>query len=418
MEKSILITNYELINYTGSELNTMSIAKRFKDLGYKVYVLAMFVGEPLYSETRDCYDEIIDIVNDEFDFSRIEFDIIWAHHSFLLSWLIFEKKINAKKVIVSSLSARENFEVVPKYANELSLVLANSQETKEKLQKEGIKDVYVLENYSFKRYFERDIKVKKLRNIAIISNHVPEELIEVKNMLGNDGYRVQIYGFTGKRELITDKVLESYDVIITIGKTVQYAMSLKIPVYVYDIFGGEGYLTLENIEKNRNKNFSGRGFEKKSSETIYKEITQNFTKALSIVEKIREYAYENFCFENNIDKICKIIEEKPDVDLDKFREEHENEKREAMSVKQMFTNMKNKYSPIIQEVKDKEQEITNLNIRREAQEAEKQNLQKEKESIQREKEKIQKEYEAYRTIQEKKFTNRVKRKVKGIIRRK
>ena len=58
MEKSILITNYELINYTGSELNTMSIAKRFKDLGYKVYVLAMFVGEPFYSETRDCYDEI------------------------------------------------------------------------------------------------------------------------------------------------------------------------------------------------------------------------------------------------------------------------------------------------------------------------------------------------------------------------
>ena len=106
------------------------------------------------------------------------------------------------------------------------------------------------------------------------------------------------------------------------------------------------------------------------------------------------------------------------MDLDIFREEHENEKREAMSVKQMFTNMKNKYSPIILEVIDKEQEITNLNIRREAQEAEKQNLQKEKESIQREKEKIQKEYEAYRTIQEKKFTNRVKRKVKGIIRRK
>lgn len=408
MEKSILITNYELINYTGSELNTMSIAKRFKDMGYKVYVLAMFIGEPLYSETRDCYDEIIDIVNDEFDFSRMEFDIIWAHHSFLLSWLIFEKKINAKKVIVSSLSARENFEVIPKYANDLSLVLANSQETKQKLQQEGIKDVKVLENYSFKKYFKRDIKIKKLRNIAIISNHVPEELIKAKEMLEKDGYNVQIYGFTGKRELITDKVLEKYDVIITIGKTVQYAMSLKIPVYVYDIFGGEGYLTLENIEKNRNKNFSGRGFDKKSPEIIYKEITRNFTNALSIVEKIKEYASRNFCFEDNVDKICEILEKKPNVDLNDFREKHRNEVRELMLAKQMFINMQNKYNPLIQEIKDKEQEIRNLNIRSEAQEVAKQNLQEEKENIQN-------EYEEYRRIQEHKFTNRVTRKIKRII---
>ena len=83
MEKNILITNYELMNYTGSELNAMSIAKRFKDLGYKVHMLAMFIGEPLYSKTRECYDEIINIVDGEFDFSNIEFDIVWAHHSFL-----------------------------------------------------------------------------------------------------------------------------------------------------------------------------------------------------------------------------------------------------------------------------------------------------------------------------------------------
>lgn len=64
------------------------------------------------------------------------------------------------------------------------------------------------------------------------------------------------------------------------------------------------------------------------------------------------------------------------------------------------------------------QELINMEIRSDAQKAAIENLQKEKESIQKEKEKIQKEYEAYRTIQEKKFTNRVKRKVKGIIRRK
>lgn len=404
MEKNILITNYELMNYTGSELNAMSIAKRFKDLGYKVYVLAMFIGEPLYSKTRECYDEIINIVEDEFDFSNIEFDIVWAHHSFLLSWLIFEKQLKAKKIILSSLSARENFEVIPKYANDLSLVLANSQETKQQLEQEGIKEVYVLENYSFKSYFERNIEIKELKNIAIISNHVPEELMKTKEMLESNGYGVQIYGFTGKRELITDTVLEQYDAIITIGKTVQYAMSLKIPAYVYDIFGGEGYLTLENLEKNRSRNFSGRGFDKKTPETIYKEITQNFKNTLDILEKLKQYALDNFCFEDNIDKICEIIGQKPDINLDDFREQHKGEKREAMLAKQMFINITGKYIPILKDLEAKEQEIKNLNIRSDAQEAAKENLQKEKEIV-------EKEYMEFRNEIESQFSYRVKQRI-------
>ena len=401
MSKSILITNYELINYTGSELNAMSIAKRFKDLGYKVYMLAMFIGEPLCSKAKDCYDEIIDITNTKFNFSNIEFDIVWSHHSFILSWLIFEKKIRAKKIIISSLSARENFEVVPLYGNDLSLVIANSQETKEKLMQEGIKDVYLLENYSFKKYFERDIKVKKLENIAIVSNHVPEELIKAKEILKKEGYKVTIYGFEGKRELITDKVLEQYDVIITIGKTVQYAMSLKIPVYVYDIFGGEGYLTLENIEKNRNRNFSGRGFKKKNPDVIYKEITENFEKAVALAEKIKEYAFKNFCFENNIDKVYKVLDEKPELNLDKIREKYKNDVRKLMTAMQMFINMHNKYLPKLKELNDKEQEITNLNIRLKAQEEAKEN--------------IRNEYLEYRKIQENKLTNKIEFRIKKIF---
>lgn len=57
------------------------------------------------------------------------------------------------------------------------------------------------------------------------------------------------------------------------------------------------------------------------------------------------------------------------------------------------------------------QECINLRIRNEAQQKAIENLQKEKENI-------QEEYEAYRKIQEKKFTNRMKRKVKKMIGRK
>ena len=344
MQKKVLITNYEMINFMGSEINAATIAKRFKELGYKVYMLAMYFGEPLYSQVKDSFDEIIDITKNEFDFSSVEFDLVWVHHSFLLNWLIFENKIKAKKIIVSSLSPVVPFESMPPYSNELSLVLANSEETKEQLIKEGIKEVYVLENYSFKSYFEQENEVKELKNIAIVSNHVPDEVMKAKEMLENAGYNVQIYGVAGKKELINDEVLKKYDVVISIGKTVQYAMSLQIPIYVYDIHGGEGYLTLENLEKNRINNFSGRGFNNKTAEEIYNEITQGFENALKIAPEIKKYAYENFCFENNIDKIIEVVNSKDDIDIEELRKKYT---RDLLITKQLSDYLIGKYEDIL-----------------------------------------------------------------------
>ena len=351
MSKKILITNFEMRQFAGSEINAATIAKRFKELGYEVYMLAMYFGEPLYTEVKENFDYIIDIKKNDFDFTNIEFDIVWAHHSFLLNWLIFEKGLKAKRIIASSLSPVVPFEFIPNYANDLSLVLANSKETKEALINEGIKEVHVLENYSFKKYFEQENDIKSLKNIAIVSNHIPQEVKEAKKLLESNGYNVQIYGIEGKRELIDDKILKKYDAIISIGKTVQYAMSLQIPIYVYDIHGGEGYITLENIEKNREKNFSGRGFEKKSEKQIYTEIVENFSKTLKIMPEIKEYAYKNFCFENNIDKIIEIIENKNEIDMDMLKEKYKIEKRSLLIPRQLEDYLVEKYEDILRVTK-------------------------------------------------------------------
>ena len=121
-------------------------------------------------------------------------------------------------------------------------------------------------------------------------------------------------------------------------------MSLGIPVYVYDIHGGEGYLTLENIEKNRSKNFSGRGFSKKTAEEIFNEITQNFEENLKIVKKIKQYAYENFCFEDNIDKILEIIEQKENINIEEIQKKYT---RDLFITKQLADYLIGKYEDII-----------------------------------------------------------------------
>ena len=286
--KNVLITNFGISKYSGSEINAITIAKRMKELGYKVYVAALNFSAPLYNESKEYIDVCINLKKDEFNFEEIEFDLIWAHHFFLLDWLIFDKKVKAKKVIYSSLSGKEYFEVAPIYGNSLNLILANSPETQAYLQEEGLKSVQLLENYSFEEYFNRDIERNELRKIAVVSNHVPEEVNIALNLLKEKGYEVEIYGEEGKQELITDKVLENYDVIITIGKTVQYCMSLKIPVYVYDRFGGAGYLKMDNMEQNRKHNFSGRSYEKKSEEELVNDIINDFPNAIKDLEQIKQ----------------------------------------------------------------------------------------------------------------------------------
>lgn len=352
MQKNILITNYEIATYSGSEINAATIAKRMKELGYKVYMAALDFDVPLYDDVKDCFDVCINLKNDDFDFSNIEFDYIWAHHFFTIDWLIFEKGVKAKKVIYSSLSGKEYLEAAPMYANELNIVLANSPETQAQLIEDGIQNVQLFENYSFNEYFERDIKVEQLKNIAIVSNHIPEELNETIPMLIEKGYNVDIYGIAGKQELITDKVLEKYDAIITIGKTVQYSMSLKIPVYIYDRFGGIGYLKMSNMEKNRAHNFSGRGYEKKTKQELCEDIINDFENVLPELENIKKYALENFCFEKKVDDLINQLEEKEDVDLEQIREKYKKYRRNLIASKNLVIYVQRKMERIKEKEKD------------------------------------------------------------------
>lgn len=370
--KKILLTNFSIVQFAGSEINCATIAKRLKELGYEIYMGALEFSAPLYDVVKDHFDHTINLLEDEFDFSQVEFDLVWAHHSFLLDWLIFEKGLRTKKIITSSLSPKEPFESVPIYANKLCFSLANSPETMQQLQKkELIERVHLLENYSFLSYFEREIHVQELHKIAVVSNHIPPEVMEATIKLQEKGYEVDIYGFAGKQILITDKILENYDCIITIGKTVQYAMSLKIPVYIYDIHGGDGYLTMQNMEQNRSHNFSGRSFIKKDSDTIATEIIQNFEGILPQLEEIKQYAFSNFCFENKIDEVLERVKQSEEVNLEEIRQEYEYCRRNILVSKRLAEHFNRRNEELLkektiefyqikeQELQEKQREIDN-----------------------------------------------------------
>lgn len=336
-ERNILITNFEIRQYSGSEINVICLAKRFKELGFQVYILALNFSKPLFNEIENEGYNIINIIEDNFDFSKIYFELVWSQHSFILDWLIFNTNLKAKKVIVSSLSPFEPFETVSDFANYMNIILANSYETKEKLLSEGANKVVLFENSAPEDFFFNYKITHVLDRIAIVSNHVPNEIIRVKESLEKLGKTVEIYGLGGKRELVNKEILNMYDLIITIGKTVQYCFALKIPVYVYDRFGGCGYISRDNIQLNRKYNFSGRGFNVRDEAYITQDILNGFEKSLLNLDYLHEYAFKDFCFEKNLDNILSIVlNDDKIVDFDKIREANYNLKRKKKIYESLY----------------------------------------------------------------------------------
>lgn len=122
---------------------------------------------------------------------------------------------------------------------------------------------------------------KKLSRVLVVSNHVPPELAEAESQLKERGVTVEHLGAGGKYHLTSPEDIFAYDAVISIGKTVQYSLLAQVPVYVYDHYGGPGYINSDNYDKAKFHNFSGRGFKKKSTGEIIQELFSGYSTVLA-----------------------------------------------------------------------------------------------------------------------------------------
>ncbi|HEY8401178.1 MAG TPA: hypothetical protein VIK89_07950 [Cytophagaceae bacterium] len=269
----VLFTNLYIKLFSGSEVNILDISKVLLRKGFQITVFTFQKGDPLLTHFDECG---INVTCNIQDIQGKHFDIIWAQHYVVLN-IVLLSEVKYDKIIFSSLSPFESFEFPPSYCNKLSLVLANSHETRAQLISNGVdsKKIKLFPNSVDLYYYNQSKPISSIKKIACISNHPPEEVLQLKTLLKED-QTIDFFGINGDSfQLVTPELLLAYDCIITIGKTVQYSMALNIPVYCYDHFGGPGWLTRDNLDLAFEKNFSGRGFNQKNSEEIYSEIFEN-----------------------------------------------------------------------------------------------------------------------------------------------
>lgn len=128
-----------------------------------------------------------------------------------------------------------------------------------------------------------------LERICCISNHPAPECLEAFELLRNDRIKADVFGYQSHSVEVTLELLSQYEVVVSIGRTERECMSMGLPLYCYDHFGGPGYININNIEHNTYFNFSGRPErQKRSAQWLYADLINSYAKTKEMQNQIRD----------------------------------------------------------------------------------------------------------------------------------
>lgn len=304
--KVLILTNH-LAQFGGSEIVALEVAEKFSNLGHDVNIFSAYIDDPVRSHMDEMclkYGAIEKCPSPE------NFDIIWSQHQ-LISYLLAKYGISSIEntfLVNTSLSPYEPLEIPGAVAEIADMVVANSPETAARLIELGVnfEKISVFYNAAPNSFNITRKSRSELESALIISNHMPEEVARAAAILRNRGLIIDHVGLPSQPKKITPAIISSYDAVISIGKSVQYSILCETPVYVYDRFGGPGWLNEINTTEAEKFNFSGRCCHRQLlPETIADEISKGYLDATLAIRKLKEAYSEKYTLGNYLTEIIK-----------------------------------------------------------------------------------------------------------------
>jgi hypothetical protein len=255
----------EIATFTGSEVVAWEVAEWFANRGDEVVVATPSFGPPMSSLERD-----FAITTALSDLDLASFDLVWSqHHTHLRVPQGIERcvrRLHLPLIVAVSLSpwvAEEHVDAILARATRAE-VWANSDETAEfvsRVSRRFVRSsaIHRFHNAAPASFWEPAPPPRSgLRNLLVVSNHVPPELREAIGILRGRGLEVRVVGWEDEPLRVDRAMIVGSDAVVAIGKTVVDAVASGRPVYSYDHFGGEGWLSPANYDEGLRFNFSGR----------------------------------------------------------------------------------------------------------------------------------------------------------------
>jgi hypothetical protein len=327
--RRILMTQAHLDAYGGSEIITAEVAEWFAAQGASVTVATFVADGPVADEVRAIPGVEVVVMapkDDATDFGPL--DLVWVHHSIVPETVLRSEA--AVPMVFSHLSYSHPIEFP--YAARLesaaaSLIYYASEEVRSRQAERRLDGrfdesrIRMFGNPAPRRFRRSEPRaVPERPRVAVVSNHIQPEIVDAMELV-RDRFEVVLIGSqaslgaTPRR--VDERVIHDLDAVVTIGKTVQYALVAGVPVYCYDTFGGPGWLSPGNVDAAAANHFSGAGSAKRDAETIAAELVDGWGQARRDAEALLPLAWERFDLDTHLaETILPLLRLEPASRLD------------------------------------------------------------------------------------------------------
>jgi len=312
----VLIVTSNLWSLHGSPLVALDVGLVLAAAGVTVDFFSLELGPPLKSLLADYGFKCFDPVSNPRGIVGASYDLIWAQHWPAYGLILLELQVKTKYLALVSLSSYEPLETLFILLPEADVLVFNAVSTRDEtmisLAAPGFDPPLAVTNNAlppdwFAPPFA-PLASPQPRSIAIISNRMPDVLREAGRLLSAQGSEVHFVGMSDQPRMVDRELVDRFDVIVTIGHTVQKALARGRAVYCYDRFGGPGYITLSNIDQAEAHNFSGRDTPiTKSGAAISAEILSNYADAITAIDDLRRIAADRYWLDQAITEVLAPI---------------------------------------------------------------------------------------------------------------
>jgi hypothetical protein len=309
----ILITNWVILNNSGTELYVKELAIELKKRGHDIEIFTRFKGK-LADELNH---QNINVVTN-LSLLKNKPDIIHAHHNILASKVASYFK---KTPIVLFIHDRTSYLDYPLIHKNIMRYVAVDYNCRERYLLEGKfkeEDIDIIFNWYNPERFTIKNKINPVPKKALIfSNYIDKGKIflEIQAACKSLNIHLDIIGFnSGNQHDIPELILNNYDIVFAKAKAGIEALSTANALIVCDYRGLGGMVTPENVEQYRNFNFGMKLMTKpirkdliineikKYNSTDIEFVSQyirsasNFFNIVTVIENMYKDAFREFNF--------------------------------------------------------------------------------------------------------------------------
>ncbi|WP_371345616.1 hypothetical protein [Ancylobacter sp. IITR112] len=301
----ILIGTNHLVEMAGSELICLEMAEYFARRGHRLTLFANVAGKPMAELFRSRLG--LRIITEPRVIAPFSYDLVYFQHQVAG---LFDYRVDAasreRSAFVFGRLGRRSFMESGGWTHDRLLAnacFANSDATAEALNGLGLSTPITTFYNSAPSAFFRPAPpaTRRLRKITVITNHLDPTLKVALDRLALD-LKVEHIGRQSVQRRVTPELIGGCDLVVSIGKTVPYALVARVPVYVYDHFGGPGYLTDSTFARAAWFNFSGRCCERRLEPAeLARELVEGYPAADGFARRLENAALERYRLEPYLD---------------------------------------------------------------------------------------------------------------------